>query len=284
MKTDKSVIFPAFQTGIVFTLLLTISLFCAGAALASGEKETGQFHLVSVGVGDPDLITVRAIETIRESDIIICRPRLRESFADYLEGKTFLDGAFNEWRTYAQNCDEIEDPDAREKCISDRQVRNRVEADIREALEDGKTVSVLGQGDLLIYGGPYRWYMKELEDIGVNIVPGVSALNAANAAIGKDIMGGKKTSSAVMTHYRDIDKVAGHNPTLVIFTMFTDFTDLVAQLNEHYPAGTPIAVAFYAGYKEKEYIISGTLETILGKTEGVDWPFEHLVYVGDFME
>ena len=274
----------AVATGIVIILALLVLHFFAGMGLASGKGETGRFNLVSVGVGDPDLITVRAIETIKESDIIICRPRLRETFASYLEGKTFWDGAFGEWRTYGRDCDSLEDEEARAKCISDKKVRNQVEADIRKAVKAGKTVSVLGQGDLLIYGGPYRWYMKELADIGVNIIPGISALNAANAALGKDIMGGKNTSSAVMTIYRDIDKVAVHQPTLVIFTMFTVFSDLVEKLKQYYPEETPIAVVFYAGYKEKEYIISGTLDTILAKTDGIDWPFEHLVYVGDFME
>lgn len=52
----------------------------------------------------------------------------------------------------------------------------------------------------------------------------------------------------------------------------------------HYPVETPIAIVFYAGYRGKEYGISGRLDNILKKTEGIDFPFEHLVYVGDFME
>src|SRR6056297_396995 len=201
MKKNSNKRFSCIKTGIAFISALMVLFFFSNTGSASDTSSPGQFNLVCVGLGDPDLITVRAIEIIRESDIIICRPRMREMFARYLEGKTFWEGAFGHWRTYSQDCDRIEDEEAREKCINERKVRDQVEADIREALKAGKTVSVLGQGDLLIYGGPYRWYIKELADIAIKIIPGVSALNAANAALGKDIMGGKKTSSAVMTHY-----------------------------------------------------------------------------------
>lgn len=270
-----------------------ICMFCLCAVLVSGlfqetgraaEKNTGGFQLVSLGVGDPDLITVRAIERIKESDIIICREKMEKAFEKYLAGKTVWEGAFNEWRTWNQDCGEITDPVKRKKCISDQEVREKLEQKIRTAVDEGKTVSVLGQGDLMIYGGPYRWYLEAFEDLDPEIVPGLSCLNAANASLGKDIMSGKKTSSAVLTHYRDIDKVAEHQPTLIVFTMHTKFEDLVEKLRRYYPEDTPVSVVFYAGYREKEYRISGNLDTILKKTEGEEFPFEHLVYVGDFMK
>ncbi|MGM0453926.1 MAG: SAM-dependent methyltransferase [Thermodesulfobacteriota bacterium] len=154
---------------------------------------------------------------------------------------------------------------------------------IRTAVADGKNVAVLGSGDLMIYGGPYRWYLAALDDLDPEIIAGVSCLNAANAMLGRDIMLGKDTRCAVLMHYRDIDKFAGHEPTLVIFTMHTDFADLVEKLKTHYPPATPIAIAFYAGDKEKEFQITGRLDNILEKTKGRDFPFEHLVYVGDFL-
>lgn len=268
----------------------TVAVFCLMLALhpavaqSSEEAEPGRFYLVSVGVGDPDLITVRAIDTIKRSDIIICRPETRDLFAAYLDGKTFWDGAFREWRTHGKDCRRITDPAEREKCQSDRAVRDKLEQKIRDAVKAGKTVSVLGSGDLLIYGGPYRWYLEELKDLGVTLIPGVSCLNAANAALGADICDGRETRAAVLTTFREIDKLAPAHPTLVIFTMFTEFPDLVEKLKTHYPLQTPIAIVFYAGYKEKEHVLSGTLENILEKTSGKDFPFEHLVYVGDFLE
>jgi len=57
----------------------------------------------------------------------------------------------------------------------------------------------------------------------------------------------------------------------------------VKKLKTHYPPQTPIAIVLYAGYREKEKIIQGTLDTILEKTKGEKLPFEHLIYVGDFI-
>lgn len=279
---------------VIKSFVFKICIFCLSAVIVScifqetgstAEKNSaGGFRLVSIGVGDPDLITVRAIDRIKESDIIICRQSVEKEFKEYLEGKTIWEGAFDEWRTWDQDCGEITDREKREKCINDQEVREKLEEKIRKAVDEGKTVSVLGQGDLMVYGGPYRWYLEAFEDLDPEIVPGVSCLNAANANLGKDIMSGKKTSSAVLTHYRDIDKVAEHQPTLIVFTMHTEFEDLVEKLRRYYPEDTPVSVVFYAGYKKKEYRISGNLDTILKKTEGKDFPFEHLVYVGDFMK
>ncbi|MGM0788020.1 MAG: SAM-dependent methyltransferase [Thermodesulfobacteriota bacterium] len=273
-----------FRLCMFFLSAVLVSCIFQQSPLAGEKKSGGQFRLVSLGVGDPDLITVRAIERIRESDIIICRQSVEKDFQEYLEEKTVWEGAFDHWRTWDRDCGEIADAEKREKCESDRKVRKKLEEKIRKAVDEGKTVSVLGQGDLMIYGGPYRWYLDALKDLEPEIVPGVSAFNAANASLGKDIMTGGKTSSAVLTHYRDIDKVAQNQPTLIIFTMHTKFKDLVEKLGEYYPEDTPVSVVFYAGYKEKEYSISGTLDTIRKKTEGEDFPFEHLVYVGDFMK
>ncbi|MBN2705921.1 MAG: tetrapyrrole methylase [Deltaproteobacteria bacterium] len=230
------------------------------------------------------MITVRAIETIRQSDIIICRPETRQEFSQYMQGKTFWNGAFREWRTYRKDCASIEDKDLRAACQHNQEVRDALAAKIRQAVKEGKTVSVLGSGDLLIYGGPYRWYMEELKDLDIKIIPGVSCLNAANAALGRDIMTGGETHSTVMTTYREIDKMAAAHPTMVIFTMHTKFPDLVEKLKAHYPMETPIAIVFHAGYKQKEQIISGTLADILEKTGKMKFPFEHLVYVGNFLQ
>lgn len=65
--------------------------------------------------------------------------------------------------------------------------------------------------------------------------------------------------------------------------MFLDMEKVVEKLKTHYPPDTPIAIVLFAGYKDKEEIVQGTLDTILEKTKGEKLPFEHLIYVGDFL-
>jgi len=80
-----------------------------------------------------------------------------------------------------------------------------------------------------------------------------------------------------------IEKLARHHATMVFFTMFLDLEKVVRKLKSHYPPDTPIAIVLFAGYRDKQRIIHGTLDTIMEKTKGEKLPFEHLIYVGDFL-
>ena len=255
----------------------------AAAAVPAAQKSENPFYLVSIGVGDPDLITLRAINTIKASDVVVCRKQNMEELAQYLEGKTVLDISMAGWRRYRKDCAALSDPEKRSDCEKSAASRAELIKAIRTAVAAGKTVSVLGGGDLMIYGGPYRWYLEAFKDLHPVIIPGVSCFNAANAALGRDIMTGG-AHSAVLTTARGIDTLAGAHPTMVLFTMHTEFNGIVEKLKAHYPGDTPISIVFYAGYKDKEHIVRGTLDTILDETRGKKFPFEHLVYVGDFMK
>jgi precorrin-4 methylase len=273
------------QISTIIALLITaISLSGATRPALAHQQTKNQFYLVSLGVGDPDLITLRAINTIKASDVIVCRDRNKKELSEYLKSKTILDSSMAGWRRYRKDCASIKDPEKRAECQKSAKSRSQLIKQIRNAVEAGKTVSVLGSGDLMIYGGPYRWYLEEFKDLDPKIIPGVSCFNAANAALGRDIMMGKACHSAVLTTFREIDKLAGSHPTMVIFTMHTKFNELVEKLKTHYPADTPIAIVFHAGYKQKEHTVKGRLDTIIEQTKDKPFPFEHLVYVGDFMK
>ena len=277
MRTNK--------LNIIWVVLfsMVIALTAGPQIVLAHQHAESHFYLVSLGVGDPDLITLRAINTIKASDVIVCRDQNTQELAEYLKDKTILDQSMAGWRKYRKDCASIKDPEQRAECQKSAESRAQLIKSIRTAVEAGKTVSVLGSGDMMIYGGPYRWYLEEFKDLDPKIIPGVSCFNAANAAMGKDIMMGKSSHSAVLTTYREIDKLAASHPTMVIFTMHTKFNDLVEKLKSHYPADTPIAIVFHAGYKQKENIVRGRLDTIIKQTQGKPFPFEHLVYVGDFM-
>ena len=268
---------------LITAAIMIIAAWNAASNAFAGEPSQARLYLVSLGVGDVDLITLRAIDTIQKSQVIVCRKQTENKYAEYLKGKEILDASLSGWRTYRKDCSAIKDDKERVKCRKSSETRAKLIARIRHALDAGKTVSVLGSGDLCIYGGPYRWYLEEFKDMHPKIIPGVSCFNAANAALGKDIMLGKESHSAVLTTARDLEKFSDHHPTMVIFTMHTKFEDLVEKLKTRYRPETPIAIVFYAGYKDKEHITRGRLDTILKKTQGQNFPFEHLVYVGDFM-
>jgi len=270
----------------VVVLIVFLTLFflqSASVSNASGKKGKSALYLVSVGVGDADLITVRAINTIKKSNVIVCWKKTKEKLAEYLNGKEFLDSSLGSWRYYGKDCSRIKDKKKRAKCEENRKKRAKLISEIRSAIAMGKTVAVLDSGDPLIYG-PKAWYLEEFEDLNPVVIPGVSCFNAANAALGKGVTRGKETHSVVLTTRREIEKLSGCHPTMVIFTMGAKFEELVNKLKGLYPGETPIAVVVYAGYKEKERVVRGRLNTILQQTGGEKFPFEHLVYVGDFLD
>jgi len=246
-------------------------------------------YLVSMGSGDADNLTLRAAHTIKGSDIIFCRKEVPEQFPDLLEGKDIHDPGFGIFAIYGKPPEEAKRNkrfDYEEKMKQFEEIAGIV----RTAVKDGKVVSVLCSGDPTIYG-PNMWYAEAFEDLEPQIVPGISCFNAANAALRKGVTRGVKAHSVILTasfgreEYTgpdSIEELSRNQATMVFFTMFLDLEKVVEKLKTHYPSETPIAIVLYAGYKEKEKVIYGTLDTIVKET-GSKLPFEHLIYVGDFL-
>ena len=269
--------------------LIAVAGFISEPSAADTGVKTKLF-LVSIGNGDPDNITLRAVSTIRESDIIFCSKREQEKFPDLLQGKEIHDPGFGIFGVYGKTAEQLKD-NKRFNYEEKMKQFNEISAIIRDAVKKGKTVSVLDSGDPTIYG-PNMWYMEAFEDLNPKIIPGVSCFNAANAALGKGVTSGEKAHSVILTasfgreDYAGPDsiaKLAQHQATMAFFTMFLKIPEVVQQLKTHYPPDTPIAIVQHAGYREKERVIRGTLDTIVEAVKGEKIDFEYMIYVGDFL-
>jgi precorrin-4 methylase len=247
-------------------------------------------YLVSTGNGDPDNITLRAVNIIKGSDIIFCSKREQEKFPDLLQGKEIHDPGFGIFGVYGKTAEQLK---GNKRFTYEEKMKqyHEISTLIREAVKNGKTVCVLDSGDPTIYG-PNMWYMEAFEDLNPKIIPGVSCFNAANAALGKGVTSGEKAHSVILTASfgkegydgpDSVEKLAQHQATMAFFTMFLNIPEVVKQLKVHYPPNTPIALVQHAGYQEKERVIRGTLDTILEAIEGEKMDFEYMIYVGDFL-
>jgi precorrin-4 methylase len=256
-------------------------------AVAADRPATTSFFLVGVGPGDPDLITLRAIETIKKADLVFCSPRTEEKFSQYLEGKELVHGYWRLFPYYGQDPAELEGEE-REQCEEMAAKRNEFIGMVRRAIGQGKTVAIVDSGDPLIYG-PWAWCLEEFEDLRPIVVPGVSCFNAANAALARGITTSARTKSVILTaadwlgKEDTIDKLSVHRTTMVLFTMRTEFKEFIDKLSVNYPPETPVAVVKQAGYADKEEVIQATLGTILDRVDQEMLPFEYLIYVGDFL-
>ncbi|MDY6844542.1 MAG: SAM-dependent methyltransferase [Thermodesulfobacteriota bacterium] len=252
---------------------------------ASVESNRGGIYLVGMGPGDPDLTTLRAIEVIKQADLIICSPTMRERFSRELKGKKVFETSGWFWRFYGKDCSELKGKE-RSRCEEITGKRNEVIARVRQEVKEGKRLAILDRGDPLIYG-PWAWSLEEFQDLDPVVVPGVSCFNAAHAALKKDVTWSDTVKSTILTAndwpgtQDTIKNLASNQVTMVIFMMGIELKDLIVKLSTHYSPHTPIAIICHAGYKEKERVIKGTLATILDKTRNEKLSFEHLVYVGE---
>ena len=95
---------------------------------------------------------------------------------------------------------------------------------------------------------------------------------------------GTNSHSVILASGWSVEEMAALQSTMVLFTMRTEFDKFIQGLSKHYAADTPVAVVFSAGFAEKEKVVQGTLATIADQLGRGKLPFEHLLYVGDFLE
>lgn len=272
----------------VAVMLLMVTYGCAPDS-KQGSLKPG-LYLVSMGSGDADNLTLRAVNTIKGSDIVFCRDKMRDQFPDLLQGKEIHDPGFGIFAVYGKTPEEAR-KNKRFNYEEKMKEFNEITEIIHTAVKEGKAVSVLCSGDPAIYG-PNMWYAEAFEELKPEVVPGISCFNAANAALRRGVTRGVNSHSVILTasfgreEYTgpdSIEELSRHQATLVFFTMFLDLEKVVNKLKAHYPPDTPIAIVLFAGYKDKERVVHGTLDTIVKKTGGEKLPFEHLIYVGDFL-
>jgi precorrin-4/cobalt-precorrin-4 C11-methyltransferase len=276
------------QAAFIFCMLLVI----LGTILAPayGMRKSGgrtSVYLVGVGPGDPDLMTMRALGVIKKADVIVCYRKVSERFAEYFSGKEVIEGSHQLFRFYGKKRSEIKKEDIGQYDeITPR--RNDLITRMRKELKKGKTIAVLDYGDPMLYG-PWVWILEEFSDVRPEVIPGISAFNAANAALKKSPTLAEKTKSVILSSNDwpgktdTIERVSTHGSSMVLFTMKADFDFFIKELSKKYEMGTPVAVVMYAGYKGKERVITGTLENIRRKISKTELPFEYLIYIGDFI-
>jgi len=279
---------PILPTLSRLVLLVTLSISVGLTADGRAAEPVAQFYLVGAGPGDPDLLTLRAVEVLSSAEVVFCSKRLAERFGDYLEGKRVVTGY---WRLFPYYGRDLSDVPPAERAEAERLAEQRAAfiAEVRAAVEQGATVAVLDSGDPLIYG-PWEWCLEEFEDLDPVVVPGLSSFNAANAALRRGPTRGKRTKSVILSaddwpgKTDTIDRLAAIQATMVLFTMRADLADFIEKMLAGYPADTPVAIVQHAGYADRERVIRATLGTILDVVAPEELPFEYLLYVGDFLD
>jgi len=200
---------------------------------------------VGAGPGDPDLITVKGLSLIRDADVLIYAGSLvNPVLIARSRAKTKLD-------SWGMDLGEL------------------VMA-MESAVKSGKTVVRLHSGDPSLYGAIVE-QIDELEKRGitVGIVPGVSSLFAAAAALGIQLTLRGVSESLIVTRpagktleHDQIPELSRHGATMVIFLGTEKLGEITKKLL--CPPDTPAAVIYHASWPDQK-IVRGTVRDIAKK-------------------
>ncbi|WP_319408300.1 SAM-dependent methyltransferase [uncultured Desulfosarcina sp.] len=277
--------------GLLVVLVWMFAVGCSGHTLSAGSsrvKTPGSYTVVGIGPGDGDLLTVRAVEAIRHADVVFCSPKNRQKLAPYVDftGKQVLDGYGVLFRFYGKDCKQLsteEKPGWSMGCEEYHRKQAEFAALVREAVSAGKHVVMLSSGDPTIYG-PDIWSLKELHDLDPVIVPGLSAFNAANAALQVSLGEVILTAPFKKEGAQDtIEQLAVHERATMVIFMPRKMQELFARLEQAYPAQTPAAIVTNAGVVGQETVTLGTVGGFAADLSGVDQR-RSIVYVGRTLE
>jgi precorrin-4/cobalt-precorrin-4 C11-methyltransferase len=269
------------------TMLVALSLSLLSALQAHAAP--GKFYLIGMGTA-PDLVTVRGAEAIKQTDIFLLEePGEKDYWKSFIGDKEVWFCAHSSRIFYGTDPATLKDDQARALCLANAKLRQDTVDKIKAAVAAGKTVSSLQGGDCMIYGTTF--YLEMLpKDFPAEVIPGISAFNAASAAVKMSPTFGWNTDSVVLTmadwpgRVDTGEKFMAIGTSLVYYTMHMNYPTLFAQLNKHYPALTPVAIVAYAGDREKQQVIRSTVGSFLTEVDYKSLPPDmHMLLVGKFL-
>lgn len=228
----------------------------------------GKVFFIGGGPGDPELLTIKAQKVLKKADIII--------YAGSLVNRDILGYAKEDAKIYnsaSMNLNEIMDI-----------MVNKTNA--------GKIVARIHTGDPSIYGaiGEQIDCLKR-KRISFEIIPGVSSLFAAAAALGTELTLPEISQTVIITRPRGrtpkpeteaISKLAVHKTTMCIFLGIHMIEKVVGELLNHYTPDTPVAVVSKASWSD-ETIIRGSLQDISIKVKESGIKKTAIIVVGDVL-
>ena len=196
---------------------------------------------IGAGPGAPDLLTLRGARLISEADVVVwARSLVHEGVIDYASSEAEI----------------IEST-----TIPLEGVRELYERAVAEDLK----VARVHSGDPSLYGAMLEQIevCEELE-LEWEIVPGVSSLGAAAAAIGRELTVPEVSQSVVITRRasrtpmpdgEDIKSFAAHGTTMAIFLSAAKPRVLQEELLDGgYDAQTPCAVVYRASWPDEKVV------------------------------
>ena len=226
----------------------------------------GKVWFIGAGPGSPDLLTIRGAKLIGGADVVVwARSLVHEGVLEYASPEAEI---------------------VESTTIPLEGVRELYERAVGEDLK----VARVHSGDPSLYGAVME-QIELCEEIVLSwaMVPGVSSLGAAAAAIGRELTVPEVSQSVVITrrasrtpmpNNEDIKGFARHGTTMAIFLSAAKPRALQEDLLDGgYAPETPCAVVYRASWPDEE-IIECRLEELADRIRAAGFTRQALILVG----
>lgn len=220
---------------------------------------------VGAGPGDPELLTVRAQKLLSKARLCV--------YAGSLVNPQIL-GVL---------------PAEAERIDSAGLDLEALTAIFARARDEGTDVLRLHTGDPALYGAIGE-QMVRLQALGIDyeVVPGVSAFQAAAAALCVELTAPETAQTVILTRAagrtpmpesESLADLARHHSTLCLFLSTQSLPTVVETLTPHYGADCPAAVVYRASWPDQT-ILRGTLADIAAQAQAAGLRRTAMVMVG----
>jgi len=142
----------------------------------------GRLTGVGVGPGDPDLLTVRATQVIAAADVIAYHCAAHGRSIARAAAAPYLNGQVEEILVYPVTTEGTAHPGGYAGALAD--FYGEATERLAGHLADGRDVAVLCEGDPALYGSYQHLHTRLSSRFEASIVPGISSVSAAAAAVG----------------------------------------------------------------------------------------------------
>lgn len=230
-------------------------------------------YLVGAGPGDPDLITVKGMKAIQQSDFILYDRLVNNELLDYAPDTAKLIYCGKSPNHHSLEQEEINDL-------------------LSSLALEGNTVTRLKGGDPLIFGrGGEEAEALAKKGVPFEIVPGITSGTAAPAYAGIPVTHRNYSSSVafvsgVVKKDVNVDEYWKHlalgPETLCIYMGVKKLPDICSLLVKHgRPSNTPAAL-IHCGTTEAQETVTGTLENIVEKSCEIKNPA--MIVIGEVVQ
>lgn len=223
-------------------------------------------YFIGAGPGDPELITVKALNRLSECQVIL--------YAGSLVPRAI-----------------IEPYEAKARLVMDTasMALPDIIEQIKIAADKGEKVARVHSGDPSVYGAiGEQIRLLESLDIPYEIIPGVTAVSASAAWVGKELTLSGVSQTIITTRYEGktpfpererLPALAQSGATLAIHLGVTRIHKIVEELIPFYGEDCPACVCYRTSWPDQDKVI-GTLKDIVQKVREKKFTRTSLILVG----